>query len=105
MATYSGTFDNENWYQTFKDGQPFSAVRSLKVRNHSPDGFSWGYSGSGPSQLALGILLEETDQANAEHLYMDFKWAITSNLPEKSWSLTSEEIQNWLNQKGRAVSE
>lgn len=105
MPTYSGSFDNKNWYRTFKDGQPFSAVRSLKVRNHSPDGFAWGYGGSGPSQLALGILLEETDQETAERLYMDFKWAVTSSLPEKNWRLTSEEIQNWLNQKGRAVSE
>jgi len=99
MATYSGSFDNENWYQTFKDGQPFSAIHSLKVRNHSPDGFSWGYCGSGCAQFALGILLEETDQITAEKLYQDFKWAIISNLPEKSWTLTSEEIQKWLNQK------
>ena len=105
MSTYSGSFDNENWYQTFKDGQPFSAVRSLKVRNHSPTGFAWSYGGSGPSQLALGILLEETDQATAERLYMDLKWTVISNLPEKNWSLSSEEVQNWLNQKGRAVSE
>lgn len=97
MAVYSGNFDNENWYQTFKDGQPFSAVRSLKVRNHSPDGFSWSYAGSGPSQLALGILLEETDQESAENLYMKFKWDIISNLPLEQWKLTSEEVQKWLN--------
>ena len=31
---------------------------SLKIRNHSPDGFEWGYGGSGPSQLALAILYD-----------------------------------------------
>lgn len=30
----------------------------LGVRNHSPTGFSWGYNGSGPAQLALAILCD-----------------------------------------------
>ena len=29
-----------------------------KIMNHSPNGFSWGYSGSGPAQLALAILCD-----------------------------------------------
>ncbi len=29
-----------------------------KSANHSPTGFKWGYSGSGPSQLALTLLLD-----------------------------------------------
>ena len=29
---------------------------SWTYRIHSPDGFAWGYGGSGPSQLALAIL-------------------------------------------------
>ena len=33
---------------------------SWTYRIHSPDGFQWGYSGSGPSQLALAILLRMT---------------------------------------------
>jgi hypothetical protein len=40
------------------DGKVLDPARSQKIVNHSPDGFSWGYSGSGPSQLALAILLE-----------------------------------------------
>lgn len=30
----------------------------LKLVNHSPTGFSWGYGGSGPAQLALAILAD-----------------------------------------------
>ena len=30
----------------------------LDLQNHSPDGFEWGYGGSGPSQLALAILAD-----------------------------------------------
>ena len=55
--------------------------RSLKVRNHSPDGFSWGYGGSGPSQLALAICLELYDEKTALNSYMAFKWEWISNLP------------------------
>ena len=29
-----------------------SLEKSLKVVDHSPDGFQWGYNGSGPAQLA-----------------------------------------------------
>lgn len=39
------------------DGRELSPRPSLHVWNHSPDGFSWGYHGSGPAQLALAILL------------------------------------------------
>ncbi len=30
---------------------------SQEIINHSPDGFNWGYGGSGPAQLALGFYL------------------------------------------------
>ena len=33
---------------------------SLEIADHSPDGFNWGYDGSGSAQLALGILYEVT---------------------------------------------
>lgn len=50
------------------DDEPLSPKRSQKVWNHSPDGFNWGYGGSGPAQLALAILLltlEDEEQAIA----------------------------------------
>ncbi|GAI22752.1 unnamed protein product, partial [marine sediment metagenome] len=34
---------------------------SQKICDHSPDGFNWGYAGSGPAQLALAILLDVTE--------------------------------------------
>lgn len=41
--------------------------------NHSPDGFSWGYRGSGPAQLAFAILLEEFGLEVARRDYQRFK--------------------------------
>jgi hypothetical protein len=40
------------------NGKKLSLSKSLKVVNHSPTGFSWGYMGSGCAQLALAICIE-----------------------------------------------
>lgn len=56
------------------DGKPLTPERSLRVFPHSPDGFSWGYGGSGPSQLALAILLEAgCSDEQAVRLHQQFK--------------------------------
>ncbi len=80
-----------------KDGKPLDPARSQKVRNHSPDGFAWGYGGSGPAQLALALLLEEADEETARAYYQRFKWSVIARLDQnKPWSLTSEQIREWL---------
>jgi hypothetical protein len=56
------------------DGAYLSPEHSQRIMNHSPDGFNWGYHGSGPSQLALAILLAAGVPATrAESLYHQFK--------------------------------
>lgn len=35
--------------QVWLDGELLDPKPSQKVYNHSPDGFNWGYGGSGPS--------------------------------------------------------
>ena len=59
--------------EIYLNGKLLTPERSLKVRNHSPHGFSWGYYGSGPAQLALAILLECTTEENAIKYYQQFK--------------------------------
>lgn len=56
--------------------------RSWKVYDHSPDGFMWGYGGSGPAQLALAILLEITTEELARMHYHGFKRAWVAQLPQ-----------------------
>jgi hypothetical protein len=69
---------------------------SQKLFNHSPDGFQWGYGGSGPAQLALAILLDFTcDSQRSLHIHQDFKRDKIAGLGEK-FILTDGEIQNWL---------
>ena len=61
--------------------------------NHSPDGFEWGYGGSGPAQLALAILADHCqNNEQALNLYQRFKWAVVTELPHRGWTLTSDEI-------------
>jgi hypothetical protein len=66
----------------FLNGMALSPERSLKIRNHSPRGFSWGYGGSGPAQLGLAILLEFLPENEAVSKYQDFKWKVIANLPK-----------------------
>lgn len=46
---------------------------SLKIINHSPDGFAWGYCGSGPAQLALSIMLKYFTKYTVKKHYQMFK--------------------------------
>lgn len=65
------------------DGKELSPEKSQAVCNHSPDGFNWGYGGSGPAQLALAILLEVyQDPQLALPRYQKFKWEFIAGLPE-----------------------
>jgi hypothetical protein len=63
------------------DGRPLHPEKSQGVWNHSPDGFSWGYEGSGPAQLALAILLSLTDERTAVRNYQTFKRQVIAGLP------------------------
>ena len=73
------------------DGQPLHP--RLDLWNHSPDGFEWGYRGSGPAQLALALLadcLQDDNEAIGWH--QEFKNAVVAGLPLAGWSLTEVEI-------------
>ena len=69
----------------YSDGKLLTPERSQKLRNHSPDGFNHGYGGSGPSQLALAILLEIFSEKIAEENYQDFKWKEIATLPKENF--------------------
>jgi Family of unknown function (DUF6166) len=87
--------------------------------NHSPDGFEYGYTGSGPAQLALAIVAdhlkhnpqdvqyaikiarlddaipESTDKL-ALRCHQAFKFAVIASLKGDSWQLTSEQVSTYL---------
>lgn len=73
----------------------------LDLRAHSPGGFEWGYSGSGPAQLALAILVDFTgDEALALRLYQDFKADVIAGLPQGApFILRERVVRSWLRLK------
>lgn len=73
--TLKGNEQREVWL----DGEWLDPAPSQKVRNHSPDGFNWGYGGSGPSQLALAIVLKLTGKSDG---YQEFKWNVVAKIPQ-----------------------
>lgn len=70
---------------------------------HSPDGFEWGYHGSGPADLAFSILWDCLDQELADLWYMDFKWDVVSKFDQAEWSITSQQIEEWLRARADAM--
>jgi hypothetical protein len=63
--------------------------------NHSPDGFEWGYGGSGPAQLAIALL---ADALNSDEIalkyYQKFKQQVVANIKKDVWSMTGLEVLN-----------
>lgn len=67
--------------------------RCLHVRNHSPDGFEWGYGGSGPAQLALALVYHATgDRRLAERMHQSFKFRVVGRMAGDMWILTQAEV-------------
>lgn len=79
------------------DGLLLWPERSQKVRNHSPDGFEFGYGGSGPTQLALAILLDYTDDKDiAQQYYPGFRDCFIVNVKHEGFQINASEIEEYL---------
>jgi len=101
MTTYTGKqYDQGVGGQTvLRDGVPLSPGPSRQLWNHSPDGFNWGYGGSGPAQLALALLLDVThDEELSVRLHQRFKWSMVAKLGP-DWELTSDLIKAWVKEE------
>lgn len=87
-------------YGVTVDGQPLNP--RLDLWNHSPDGFAWGYHGSGPAQLALAMLADFLgDDQRAVALHQPYKRRVIAQLnnmgnPLREWTITGEEIEQVL---------
>lgn len=68
------------------------------IRYHSPDGFSWGYHGSGPAELARHLLAHATGRRalyERPDLYQEFKREVVGRLP-RLWMLDGGTIRQWV---------
>lgn len=82
------------------DGEFLDPRYSQQTNNHSPDGFEWGYCGSGPSQLALAIALRICKNGNdALREYQDFKHENITGLDKAGFKLELSEVKKWFKNK------
>lgn len=64
---------------------------------HSPDGFSWGYLGSGPAELARCLLWDHLGAEPVPALYQDFKAEMVGVWPlQENWRLSQTALEDWL---------
>ncbi len=98
MAMYRGSKIGPYGWHVEKNGSRFRAEKSLQVVNHSPDGFSWGYRGSGPAQLALALLIDVGVESNrAIRLHHDYMRDVVAAWDiESEWEVTTQEICQWI---------
>ena len=69
------------------------------IEKHSPDGFNWGFGGSGPADTALSILIDflDGDREKAEKFYQDFKWAFIATIKrEADLVILGSKIRYWM---------
>ena len=97
MSLYKGyRYQEAGELVVTKDGKPLSPAPSQKLFNHSPDGFQWGYGGSGPAQLALALLLDVTgDPELSVRLHQTFKTHFVAAWGEK-WQIWSDDVETWI---------
>jgi len=82
-----------------KDDDILDPTPSQKIWNHSPDGFNWGYQGSGPAQLALALLYDVTkDKDISVHLHQEFKRDYVATWGD-TWEITDAYIRGWIDSK------
>ena len=88
----TGNFETR---EVLVNGKLLDPGPSLKIWNHSPDGFNWGYEGSGPAQLALAVLLLVTDESTANRLHQSFKQEVIARLPQADFEIRID-VRHWL---------
>ena len=98
LMTVEGAYDPQTWYGVVRvNGMILSPERSLRVYSHSPDGFAWGYGGSGPAQLALALLLEAgLGDAEAIELHQAFKWKFIAPVHSREPLTLTIDVDDWI---------
>lgn len=89
----TGVGHNEVVVET--DDDRYKLPTCTEFVNHSPSGFQWGYSGSGPAQLAFAILYDVYDEDTAERFYQRFKKDVVSSF-DGDWFMTEDEIESYV---------
>ena len=66
------------------------------LRNHSPNGFEWGYAGSGPAQLALALAATRLPEPEGLAVYQSVKRALVLHFGLDQWQLEGARLDELL---------
>lgn len=76
-----------------EDGECYVLHPRHDLRNHSAD-IEWGFSGSGPAQLALALAADVLqDDDKAQDIYQRLRSKLVASLPHEGWVLTEGRIR------------
>ena len=102
-STIEFTRSSEGYAEIHIDGEQLLPERSLKVWNHSPSGFEWGYGGSGPAQTALALILEAgVPDGEALKLHQFFKFEMVAVLDTEA-TIQGADVFGWIEGNLRPV--
>lgn len=90
------THDDDFAVHVIVDGVERPLPLRLELRNHSPTGFCWGYTGSGPAQLALAMCAEVVDAETALRAYQHVKCKLIATLPmeTREWTISGASVRD-----------
>mgnify|MGYP001606518427 CR=1 FL=1 len=74
---------------------------SQAIMNHSPDGFNWGFGGSGPAQLALALLFHYAELDQTKRWYEKFKADVIAILPQSDFEIPESLVRDWIEAQTR----
>jgi hypothetical protein len=74
--------------------RPGGAMQIHHVIRHSPDGFEWGYSGSGPSDLALSICWDALGYEPRPASVIAVRDQLIATIQGDEWELTLGQVMD-----------
>jgi len=121
VKTYHGIRTDKGCLVTVEtDATDYLLPHRFDLWNHSPDGFEWGYGGSGPAQLALAILADAINAPRARkgrsnwqdddldartvavRLHQEFKRKFIAGLPrDDPWAITEQQVEEFVKSQRR----
>lgn len=97
VSKFPSLMENDVMCERFDDFDIWTNVPK-RICYHSPDGFEWGYGGSGPSDFALNILSIYVGGEKALKLHQQFKQDFVAKLPKQGGTIKKEDILKWIDE-------
>lgn len=101
---YHGDKDTLAVDVTRPDGTIYHLDPRFDLYQHSPDGFNWGYGGSGPAQLAIALCADVLqDDSRALRIYQTFKRIFVAGMVRQgeTWDATEAVLDQLMKEAER----